>query len=133
MPAVSHAAAPDWYGIVSGCALAGISGNILWNCVVESSAADNYRLLLDETQSALFSPEHQQSIAEALSEFLDRSIQVEIRVGAVDEETPAARRRREREAAVAARHQLFHDDPGVCALVARFDAVVEPESLEITR
>ncbi|MDO8908867.1 MAG: DNA polymerase III subunit gamma/tau [Pseudohongiella sp.] len=123
----------DWYRIVSSCGLAGISGNILWNCVVDSVELDNYRLILDESQSALFSPDHQQAIAGALSEHCGRSVRVEIRVASVSEETPAARRRREKSEAIAAIHKNFYDDAGVNALLKVFDARIEQDSLEIVQ
>lgn len=123
----------DWYTIVSSCGLTGISGNILWNCVVESSDQDSYHLILDEGQSALFNPDHQQAISATLSEYFGKSVHVTIRIASVAGETPAARRRREKSEAIAAIHQGFYQDTGVNALLSAFDARIEPDSLEIAR
>jgi DNA polymerase-3 subunit gamma/tau len=132
-PRDNSAADEDWYAIVSSCALSGISGNILWNCIVESIQPDCYHLILDESQSALFSPDHQQAIAAALSDYGNTSVKVEIRVASVSKETPAARRRREKSEVIASIHQTFYDDVGVNALLAAFDAKIEQDSLEIVR
>lgn len=121
----------DWYSLVSSCGLAGISGNILWNCVVENCDHNSYQLILDEGQSALFNPDHVQAIAAALSDYSGQPVSVQIRVAAVTEETPAARRRREKSEAIAAVHQTFYDDDGVNALLNTFNARIEPDSLEI--
>lgn len=100
---------------------------------MESATQDKYCLILDEGQSALFDPAHQQAIAASLSEYHNRAVAVDIRIAAVDTETPAARRRREKSEAIAAIHQSFYQDDGVQALLSRFDARIEAESLEITR
>jgi DNA polymerase-3 subunit gamma/tau len=123
----------DWYKLVSECGLSGISGNILWNCVPASAESDRFVLVLDQQQSALYSSEHAEIIAHALSESLGRSVGVEISIGPVAAETPAERRRREKAAAIEALHQRFYQDVGVMALVAGFDAKIDDDSLEISR
>jgi DNA polymerase-3 subunit gamma/tau len=123
----------DWYKLVSECGLSGISGNILWNCVPASAESDRFVLVLDQQQSALYSSEHAEIIAHALSESLGRSVGVEISIGPVAAETPAERRRREKAAAIEALHQRFYQDVGVIALVAGFDAKIDDDSLEISR
>jgi len=123
----------DWYALVQACELGGISGNILWNCDLQAIDGNSYQLILDETQSALFSPDHQAVIAEALSTVRGQQVQVSIRTGAPERETPATRRRREKAEAIAAIHHKFHDDPAVLSLLKTFNATVEPDSLEIAR
>ena len=123
----------DWYKLVSECGLSGISGNILWNCVPASAESDRFVLVLDQQQSALYSSEHAEIIAHALSESLGRSVGVEISIEPVAAETPADRRRREKAAAIEALHQRFYQDVGVMALVAGFDAKIDDDSLEISR
>ena len=123
----------DWYELVQTCELGGISGNILWNCDLQAIEGNSYQLILDETQSALFSPDQQAVIAEALSAVRRQQVQVCIRIGTPERETPAIRRRREKAEAIAAIHRKFHDDPAVLSLLKTFDAIVEPDSLEIAR
>jgi DNA polymerase-3 subunit gamma/tau len=123
----------DWYKLVSQCSLAGISGNILWNCVPASADSDSFVLVLDHQQSALYSSEHAEIIAHALSENLGFSVRVKISIGPVATETPAERRRREKAAAIEALHQRFYQDVGVKALVAGFDAKIDGDSFEIPR
>lgn len=125
--------AVDWYALVQSCELSGISGNILWNCILESVEGNTYRLLLDQNQSALFTPEQQLVIAEALSSVVGSTVQVLVRIAAFEQETPAGRRRREKNEAIAAVHRKFYEDEGVMALLQTFNATVEQESLEIAR
>src|SRR5690554_5238883 len=76
----SDGSGQDWFELVSATRLDGISGNILQNCVVESWHEAEVRLVLDESHSALYSPDHANEIAEALSESLGREINVTITV-----------------------------------------------------
>lgn len=124
---------PDWYKLVQSCSLAGISGNILWNCVPESIDGTSYKLILDESQSALFTPDHQAVIADALAAEVGHPVDVAIRIAVVTQETPAARRKREKTEAIAAIHQKFYDDEAVITLLEIFNATVEQDSLEIAR
>lgn len=133
VPEEQDFSAPDWFTLVSECNLSGISGNILWNCLPITEQADHYILVLDEQQSALFSAEHADVIAEAVSQSLGRVIKVEINIGPACAETPAGRRRREKAEALEALHQRFYQDHGVMSLVASFDATIDKDSLEIPR
>jgi DNA polymerase-3 subunit gamma/tau len=123
----------DWYALVQRCQLSGITGNILANCVPVSATDGRYMLILDQDQSALYSDDQQPRIAQALSETLQRSIAVEIRIGALPSESPAQRRRREKQQAIDELHHRFNTDPGVLALIAEFDARVDQASLQIVK
>ncbi|MDP1758102.1 MAG: DNA polymerase III subunit gamma/tau C-terminal domain-containing protein, partial [Pseudohongiella sp.] len=111
--------------------LTGISGNILWNCVPVVATVAHYALVLDENQSALFSPDHPAMIATALSEYFGRDVKVDISIGQISMETPATRRRREKAEVMQALHKRFYEDHGVMALVAAFDATIDPESFTV--
>ena len=121
----------DWYALVAATTLHGISGNILHNCVPEFWSDTELQLVLDQSHSALYNPDHDREIAEALSASLQQDVTVSIRVGALDQESPAAKRRREKQAAIEAAHQRFNTDPGVQALVDTFAAEVDADSLVI--
>lgn len=131
-PAPASLEPEDWYTLVQRCALSGISGNILANCVPEYRDEHLIRLILDINQSALYSVDQAAHIAEALSDTLGHPLSVEIRVDTIPSESPAERKRREKQAAILALHQCFHDDPGVVSLVNTFDAHVEQDSLQIS-
>lgn len=121
----------DWFVLVQQCQMTGISGNILANCVPESISHDTYALILDKQQSALYSDEQQPRIAQALSETLGRPVSVDIRVGALPSESPAQRRRREKQQTIDELHHRFNTDPGVLALISEFDAKIDQDSLQI--
>ncbi len=132
-----RAAAPvdgmDWFALVQQCQLSGISGNILANCVPETVTTDAYVLILDREQSALYADDQQPKIAQALSETLQRPVSVVIRIDALPSESPAQRRRREKQQAIDDLHHRFNTDPGVLALIAEFDAKVDQASLLIVK
>jgi DNA polymerase-3 subunit gamma/tau len=131
-PAPESLESEDWYTLVQRCALSGISGNILANCVPEYRDEHLIRLILDINQSALYSVDQAAHIAEALSDTLGHPLNIEIRVDTIPSESPAERKRREKQAAILALHQCFHNDPSVISLVNTFDAHVEQDSLQIT-
>ena len=82
-------------------------------------------MLLDIKQSALYTPDHAESIAAALSDSLGIRITVTIDIADLPTESPAARRAREKQQAIDVLHQNFYNDPGVMALVKTFDASIE--------
>ncbi|MDH7943183.1 DNA polymerase III subunit gamma/tau [Pseudohongiella sp. SYSU M77423] len=123
----------DWYDLVQRSGLAGISGNILWNCVLSDRQNDQLSLTLDQQQSALYSTDHAEHIAHALSDSLGYPVTVNISIGELNQESPAQRRAREKQEAIAALHQRFHNDPGVKALVQTFDASIEQLRTEYER
>jgi DNA polymerase III subunit gamma/tau len=125
------ASSSDWYTLVQACGLSGISGNILANCVPEFTDDHTVRLILDIDQSALYSEDQAARIATALGETLGRPLSVEIRIDKLPSESPAERKRREKQAAIEALYQRFNTDPGVVALVDTFGARVEQDSLQI--
>src|SRR5699024_2203984 len=127
----SDGSGQDWFELVCATRHGGISGNILQNCVVESWHEAEVRLVLVESHSALYSPDHANEIAQALSESLGREINVTITVGPLGSESPAIRRRREKQNAIDAAHHRFSNDPGVLALIADLDAEIDSESLVI--
>ena len=108
----------------------GIAPSLLWNCLVEKVAGNRVYLLLDETQSALYSADQDNALANLLGQKLNTSCQVMVTVTAVSHETPSARRRREKEEAIAALENRFQADPGVMGLVAKFDARIEEMRIE---
>ena len=123
----------DWFALVQQCQLSGISGNILANCEPASVSHNSYELILDREQSALYSEDQQPKIAQALSETLQRPVTVTVNIGMLPSESPAQRRRREKQQAIDELHHRFNTDPGVLALIAEFDARVDQDSLQIIK
>lgn len=119
-----------WYQTLQAIGMNGIAPSLLWNCVVEKVQNQRIFLLLDETQSALYSADQNSALASLLGQQLNTDCQVDVTVTAVHEETPSARRRREREEAIAALENRFQSDPGVMGLLAKFDASIEEMRIE---
>ncbi len=119
-----------WYQLLQTIGMNGIAPSLLWNCLVEKIEADQIHLLLDETQSALYSADQNNALTSLLTQKLAGDCKVKVTVTAVTAETPAARRRREKAEAIAALENRFQADPGVMGLLARFDASIEEMRIE---
>lgn len=119
-----------WYQVLQNIGMNGIAPSLLWNCVVEKVEAEQIHLLLDETQSALYSADQDNALSSLLTQKLGSHCKVKVTVTAVPTETPAARRRREKAEAIAALENRFQADPGVMGLQARFDASIEEMRIE---
>lgn len=119
-----------WYRTLEVIGMNGIAPSLLWNCLVDKVEGNRVHLLLDETQSALYSADQENALAALLAQKLNTDCKVSVTVTAVTGETPAARRRREKEEAIAALENRFQSDPGVIGLMSKFDARIEEMRIE---
>ncbi|WP_207061290.1 DNA polymerase III subunit gamma/tau [Motiliproteus sp. SC1-56] len=121
---------PGWIAVLEAIGLTGMTYNIAANAALEGVSGNRLEFLLSSQQMHLFNDTHRQRMEQALSTYFDTPVQVQISEGQGRDETPAQyreRRRRERHAeAVAA----LENDPNVRAVIANFDARLEPESIK---
>jgi DNA polymerase-3 subunit gamma/tau len=109
--------------------LTGVARNIAANCVLRDISGSRVGLLLEESKATLYNDEHRKRIEGVLTDYFAAPIQLSVDVGAVNAETPAAwRQRREAERKEAAR-KTFVEDALVRALVERFGAEIQYDSI----
>lgn len=109
-----------WVAICGELAIGGILHNIAANLVLLGHHDGRLAFQLDDRCASLYDPTHQRRLADVLSAYFGRPVQVDIAIGSVTGETPQAHRLRltaERQAAAVA---VLRGDPVVNHLLARF-------------
>lgn len=122
----SAAAAPGaasgdpWLDLFAQLQLGGILYNTASNLALVAREGDSWHFVIDGEQSALFEAEHQQRLAEVLTQHLGRPQEVVIEAGQLTAETPARRASRIREERRQHAVATLQQDPLVAELLARF-------------
>ncbi len=96
---------------------------------MQSYKNDEIALILDENYAQLHSKERETVLREALEKFFGKSLQLIIRVGPPQAETPAQQRLRLQDARQQAALEAIYNDPNVKALEERLNARVKPGSI----
>jgi DNA polymerase-3 subunit gamma/tau len=126
----SELTAEIWSSHFEQLGFGGVVGNIASHCVLQRIDGDRLFLLLDEANATLFNEAYTARIETHLSVTLNAPLSVTISVGAMTEETPAARKQRlikaRREQAVLS----LQNDPNVQTLINEFDATLELDSVQ---
>ncbi len=125
------AASPaNWTQVYLGLGVTGILQSTASNAQLVSRQQNEFHFVLDENNSTLYDPSHQQRLADLLSVYFDAPIRVVISLGKITADTPAAmaiRLRAERQQDAV---NAIHSDPIVQKLIAHFDAVIREDSIQ---
>lgn len=122
----------EWHSVLGELSLSGSAFNIASHSMLESATMSTWHLRLDETQASLFNQRHVGIIEKALSAWVGHSITLQIEVGAVQGETPAARRARLIRERLASALVAIKEDPAVIELQREFDAQLLESSVEVS-
>jgi DNA polymerase III subunit gamma/tau len=121
-----------WIGLFAQLDLGGVVRSIASNCVLAEVNGKRLTLLLEESQATLFNDEHRRRIEAALAGYFAVPVELQIRLGKVTGETPAAWRIRDeterRQAAIAS----FSEDPVIRAIVERFGGEIQTNTITTT-
>ena len=101
--------------------LVGVTQNIAMHCELVAVSGSYMRFILDEASAVLFQERQVSTLESAISEFLQRPVQLSIDIGTVSERTP--QHRREQLAAEQQRQaeQAIHADLLLATLINEFD------------
>ena len=89
-------------------------------------------LTLDESQTSVFNEEQQRRIKSAFDEYFQEEIQLEIKTGKIDAETPSAWRERMEQERLQTAIQVFQNDAMVKEILERFSGAIQPDTIEPT-
>jgi DNA polymerase III subunit gamma/tau len=121
---LSLAAPQRWIDIYQGLAVGGVLQNTAANLVLIEVRGHAFRFELDINNSAMYEETHQHRLAEALSNYFDQPVTVDIEVGPVTSETPQAYRERTRAERQAAAVEGLKHDPNVRRIQDVFGGVL---------
>ena len=121
----------EWVQVAPQLEVSGMTRNILMQCAFVGVEDGKLKLLIDPQFFDLANDSQQQRINQALLTYFDEQLKVVLEAGFSEEETPdvyAKRFKRERQQQAKA---LLEADPNVQALMQRFDAKLDDDSLEL--
>ncbi len=109
--------------------MTGVTRSIAGHSAIDAVSDTRLKLILDTQHGALFNEEHRRRIEQALVDYFGTAVALQIEQGKPPGETPSARRLRlEDERKLEAVHAFTHD-PVVQALVQRFGAEINYDSI----
>lgn len=127
--AAASSAGSDWHALSNRLGLRGMAQQLAAHCELKSRDDGRVVLTLASSHAALKTERNVEQLARALERELGGRVRLEIEVGEVNAETPAARAERTSEEARRAAVEAMQADPVVQGLQERFDAELVEESV----
>ena len=118
-----------WISLFYQLSLEGITRSIAANCLLESVSGNHIVLVLDKSQMSVFNDEQERRISKAFDAYFEQTIQLDIRPGEVNVETPSAWRQRMERERLEAALRTFENDDTVQEIVKRFSGAVQRDSI----
>ncbi len=122
----------QWIPLFFQLGLDGITRSITANCLLREVTDKHITLTLDESQTSVFNEEQQRRIKSAFDEYFQEDIQLEIKTGKIDAETPSAWRERMDQERLKTAIQVFQNDEMVKDIVERFSGAIQTDTIEPT-
>lgn len=119
----------QWLKLYPRLPVTGIAANVLANCVWDGVEEQRIKLLLDETQSAVFNEELIPRLEQSLAAFFAEPVTVVVSTGKVTQETPAGRAQRLRAESHQSMVEDFQQDENVQQLLKRFSGSLSVDSI----
>ncbi len=126
---LSAIAADDWRSLVERMQLKGVLRELAMNCAVTQQDEGRWELMLDASHRQLLSKVRQQRLQEAVSDCLQKQVQLDIEVAGAAVDTPALQQRAEADRRQATAVDTIESDPNVKAIQKAFDATLHTESI----
>ena len=121
---LEHVSSETWFKVYEGLAIGGPLRNIAANLALNTVQGVDLFFVLDEGQSAIYSPVHESRLAVELSMYFGTPVKVAIEVGVIAAETPQSRRARLQEERQEAATESLQSDPNVHDIMNIFGGVL---------
>jgi len=122
--------APDWRTFVAGLRLVGMAAQLAAQSELKSVRGNALSLAIPASHRHLADKAYADKLKAALEGATGRKLLLAFEIGDSNDGSLAAIERRERAQAKAEGEAAFRSEPFVRELVARFDAIVRPETIE---
>ncbi|MGB5602228.1 MAG: DNA polymerase III subunit gamma/tau [Gammaproteobacteria bacterium] len=130
VPVKGNRVTQDWRQIMEGLAISGMVRQLAANCLLLEQDGDTIRLGLDHGYKQLLNPKAEKRLQQALGEYFDANIRLEIETYSDDnDETPAQAEEREKNARQQQAEKSIEEDGFVRAMKETFNAEVVPGSV----
>jgi DNA polymerase-3 subunit gamma/tau len=120
----------NWLQVYKQLEVGGLLQSTVANSVYTGRAQQQLQFVLDEQQSTLYDPAHQQRLAELLTEYFQEVVQVVITLGQAEGETPAKMILRQQQERQRQAESAIHNDPVVKQLQQVFGAIIVDDSIK---
>ena len=120
----------SWIPVYRSLPLGGVTRTIGSHCEYVAHSSGRIDLRLDEGRSTLYNDTHRERIEKALSDYFQQPVRLQVEVGAVRTETPAAWRERKIGERLQQARDSIYSDANVQSLVDQFTAVVLDDSVQ---
>jgi len=127
--ALTHLTPDNWLEVHSHLSLGASLGEIASHCLFSERRESQLFFIIDQEQTSLYDSAHQQSLAEALSDYFGVQVSVDISFGKTQKETPRAANIRNKEERLAAAIQVLNDDPDMQEFKSMFDASLDTKTV----
>jgi len=104
-------------------------GEVASHCLYKGRQGNQLNFLIDSDRNSLYDAAHQQSLAEALSDYFAEPVTVEIIFGVAEQETPRAADIREKSERLAEAVDTLNADPSVIKFKQVFDGTLDEKSV----
>ncbi|MCW7552340.1 DNA polymerase III subunit gamma/tau [Endozoicomonas gorgoniicola] len=120
----------SWIPVYRSLPLGGVTRTIGSHCEYVAHSSGRIDLRLDEGRSTLYNDTHRERIEKALSDYFQQPVRLQVEVGVVQTETPAAWRERKIGERLQQARDSIYSDANVQSLVDQFTAVVLDDSVQ---
>ncbi len=121
-PASANAATSEWGQIVEALGLKAVARELATHSVFEGRDGMTVRLSLDPAYEQICTSSARQRLEQALAAYYDEAVNVDIKLGKSDKETPAAQKQRKLQEKQASAEDAIRSDPFVQELQDVFNA-----------
>ncbi|RYY74955.1 MAG: DNA polymerase III subunit gamma/tau [Gammaproteobacteria bacterium] len=125
-----HAQPQDWPDIYLGLGVTGILQSTIANCQLIARSGNEFQFIVDENNSTLYDPGHQQRLSDLLSNYFIERVHAKISVGKITSETPALLAKRHQQERYANAVEAIKTDPIVQQLIEHFGASLREDSIQ---
>jgi len=122
----------DWPTLIPKLALTGPTKVLAEYCLLTQADDRTLTLTVDNRQRAMLTQTSQEKLTQAIINYVGMPVCVKIEIGQADLPCPANIARQRNEAVLQQAEQALLQDPGLNSLLQRFDAIIEPGSVQST-
>ena len=119
----------NWIEIRKQLSIGASLGEIASHCLYKGREGSQLNFLIDSDETSLYDSAHQLSLAEALTDYFQQPVTVDITFGVAEQETPRAANIREISERLALAVDTLNSDPEVIKFKAVFDGALDEKSV----
>lgn len=120
----------DWPEIYLGLGVTGILQSTIANCQLVARNGNEFQFIVDDNNSTLYDPSHQQRLSDLLSNYFIERVHAKIQVGKITAETPALLAKRYQQERYEKAVVAIKTDPIVLQLIEHFGATLREETIQ---